>query len=94
MKLGCILLVVCVAFRAMFTDAMKEANLSEIELNGVGAMGLKHVLDYAYTSKLTLTLGVYALTVHHYTVWQSISMEVPYVDQNYVKSVIVRLKPV
>ncbi|ELT88493.1 hypothetical protein CAPTEDRAFT_174860 [Capitella teleta] len=44
-------------FRAMFTDAMLECKQTQIELNGVGALGLKHILDYAYTSKLTLTLG-------------------------------------
>lgn len=41
----------------MFTDAMREATQTEIALNGVGAQGLMHVLDYAYSSKLTLTLG-------------------------------------
>ncbi len=46
-----------VYFRAMFTDAMKESWLEEIELNGVTAVGVQQLLDYAYTSKLTLNLG-------------------------------------
>jgi hypothetical protein len=41
----------------MFTDAMRESTQTEIELNGIGALGLELILDYAYTSKLTLTLG-------------------------------------
>lgn len=44
-------------FRAMFTDEMKESRLSEICLNGVSAEGMKYLLDYAYTSKLALSLS-------------------------------------
>ena len=41
----------------MFTDAMKESQQEEITLNGVTAIGVKHILDYAYSSKVTLSLG-------------------------------------
>ena len=44
-------------FRAMFTDEMKERSLSEICLNGVSAKGLEGLLDYAYTSRLSLNLA-------------------------------------
>ncbi|XP_055379118.1 kelch-like protein 26 [Condylostylus longicornis] len=41
-------------FRAMFTDAMKEANQAEICLKGVTARGIECLINYAYTSKLKL----------------------------------------
>ncbi|CAD7091014.1 unnamed protein product [Hermetia illucens] len=41
-------------FRAMFTEPMKEANQSEIHLNGVTAQGLELFIIYAYTCKLEL----------------------------------------
>lgn len=44
-------------FRAMFTDAMKESRQSEISLNGVTALGIELLLNYAYTSKLELNLA-------------------------------------
>ena len=44
-------------FRAMFTDPMRERNQEEIQLSGVQAQGLELVLDYIYTSKLSLTLA-------------------------------------
>ena len=44
-------------FRAMFTDPMKERNQNEINLSGVDAHGLELVLDYIYTSKLSLNLA-------------------------------------
>ncbi|GIX76485.1 kelch-like protein 26 [Caerostris extrusa] len=44
-------------FRAMFTDAMKESQQSEICLNGVTAEGMRYLLEYAYTSKLGLSLA-------------------------------------
>nr|XP_018918256.1 PREDICTED: kelch-like protein 26 [Bemisia tabaci] len=44
-------------FRAMFTDAMKEARQKEIRLNGVSAAGMRLLLDYAYTSRLSLNLA-------------------------------------
>ena len=44
-------------FRAMFTDPMRERTQEEIQLSGVQAQGLELVLDYIYTSKLSLTLA-------------------------------------
>ena len=44
-------------FRAMFTDPMKERNQNEIQLSGVDADGLELILEYIYTSKLSLTLA-------------------------------------
>ena len=44
-------------FRAMFTDPMRERTQEEIHLSGVQAQGLELVLDYIYTSKLSLTLA-------------------------------------
>lgn len=44
-------------FRAMFTDEMRERGQSEISLNGVSAMGMRCLLDYAYTSRLSLNLA-------------------------------------
>lgn len=41
----------------MFTDAMKESQQSEICLNGVPSEGMKYLLEYAYTSKLSLNLA-------------------------------------
>lgn len=44
-------------FRAMFTDPMLESRQSEICLNGVSAAGMRLLLEYAYTSRLALTLA-------------------------------------
>ncbi|KAK8737119.1 hypothetical protein OTU49_004805 [Cherax quadricarinatus] len=44
-------------FRAMFTDEMRERCQSEICLNGVSAAGLQCLLEYAYTSRLSLNLA-------------------------------------
>lgn len=44
-------------FRAMFTDAMLESRQPEICLNGVSAQGLRCLLEYAYTSRLVLSLA-------------------------------------
>ena len=41
----------------MFTDPMRERTQEEIQLSGVQAQGLELVLDYIYTSKLSLTLA-------------------------------------
>ncbi len=41
----------------MFTGQMKERELAVITLNGVSAVGMQELLDYAYTSTLTLTSG-------------------------------------
>ncbi|RZF35453.1 hypothetical protein LSTR_LSTR013111 [Laodelphax striatellus] len=43
-------------FRAMFTDAMRESRLSEICVGGVPAAGMRLLLDYAYSSRLSLNL--------------------------------------
>lgn len=44
-------------FRAMFTDPMKESTQNLIILNGVTAIGIDLLLEYAYTSKLELNLS-------------------------------------
>lgn len=44
-------------FRAMFTDNMIEARRKEIHLKGMNAKGFLLVLEYAYTSKITLNLS-------------------------------------
>ena len=44
-------------FRAMFTDEMKERCQTEISLNGVSAAGFRCLLEYAYTSRLSLNLA-------------------------------------
>ncbi|KAK1806024.1 hypothetical protein P4O66_013066 [Electrophorus voltai] len=43
-------------FRAMFTGGMKESNQDIIELKGLSARGLKHIIDFAYSSEVTLDL--------------------------------------
>lgn len=42
--------------RAMFTGGMKEASQDVIELKGVSAKGLKHIIDFAYSAEVTLDL--------------------------------------
>ncbi|CAG0892965.1 unnamed protein product [Darwinula stevensoni] len=44
-------------FEAMFTNEMKESKQNKIYLNGITADGLESVLEYAYTSRLLLTLA-------------------------------------
>ncbi|XP_054707830.1 kelch-like protein 26 [Uloborus diversus] len=44
-------------FRAMFTDAMRERGQSEVALEGVTAEGMRYLLEYAYTSRLALSLA-------------------------------------
>ncbi|XP_059093875.1 kelch-like protein 12 isoform X2 [Tigriopus californicus] len=44
-------------FRAMFTDPMRERKQSDILLAGVSAPGVRFLLDYIYTSKLSLSLA-------------------------------------
>ena len=51
--------VLLYGFRAMFTHAMKEQHQDKIELNGVSAIGVDHLIHYAYTSKLTIDLCKY-----------------------------------
>ena len=41
----------------MFTADMKEKEQEVICLNGISAIGMQELLDYAYTSTLTLTSG-------------------------------------
>lgn len=41
----------------MFTDEMRERGQSVIHLNGVSAGGLGCLLEYAYTSRLSLNLA-------------------------------------
>ncbi|TRY57440.1 hypothetical protein DNTS_031427 [Danionella cerebrum] len=43
-------------FRAMFTGGMKESNQTTVELMGLSARGLKHIIDFAYSSEVTLDL--------------------------------------
>ncbi|XP_028671998.1 kelch-like protein 26 [Erpetoichthys calabaricus] len=43
-------------FRAMFTGGMREAQLDSIELKGVSARGLRHIIDFAYSAEVTLDL--------------------------------------
>lgn len=40
----------------MFTDAMKESKQTEISLNGVSAVGIELLLNFAYTGKLDLNI--------------------------------------
>ncbi|XP_072555875.1 kelch-like protein 26 isoform X1 [Paramormyrops kingsleyae] len=43
-------------FRAMFTGGMREASQDTIELKGLSARGLKHIIDFAYSAEVTLDL--------------------------------------
>ncbi|XP_072338534.1 kelch-like protein 26 isoform X2 [Scyliorhinus torazame] len=43
-------------FRAMFTGGMREADQDVIELKGMSAKGLKHIIDFAYSAEVTLDL--------------------------------------
>ncbi|KAJ3599360.1 hypothetical protein NHX12_033323 [Muraenolepis orangiensis] len=43
-------------FRAMFTGGMRESNQDTIELQGLSARGLKHIIDFAYSSEVILDL--------------------------------------
>ena len=40
----------------MFTGGMRESNQDTIELQGLSARGLKHIIDFAYSSEVTLDL--------------------------------------
>ncbi|XP_057192825.1 kelch-like protein 9 isoform X3 [Triplophysa rosa] len=44
-------------FKAMFTGGMKEQELKEIKLHGVSTAGLKNIIEFIYTSRLSLSLG-------------------------------------
>ncbi|XP_036022318.1 kelch-like protein 26 isoform X1 [Onychomys torridus] len=43
-------------FRAMFTGGMREASQAVIQLQGVSARGLRHIIDFAYSAEVTLDL--------------------------------------
>uniref|UniRef100_A0A5F9D3P0 BTB domain-containing protein n=1 Tax=Oryctolagus cuniculus TaxID=9986 RepID=A0A5F9D3P0_RABIT len=43
-------------FRAMFTGGMREVSQDVIELKGVLARGLRHIINFAYSTKVTLDL--------------------------------------
>ncbi|XP_026151044.1 kelch-like protein 9 [Mastacembelus armatus] len=44
-------------FKAMFTGGMKEQEMREIKLHGVTKLGLRSIIDFIYTSKVTLDMG-------------------------------------
>lgn len=44
-------------FKAMFTGGMREQEMREIKLHGVTKLGLKNIIDFIYTSKVSLDLG-------------------------------------
>ncbi|XP_072914739.1 kelch-like protein 13 isoform X4 [Hemitrygon akajei] len=43
-------------FKAMFTGGMKEQDLMCIKLHGVNQIGLKKIIDFIYTAKLSLNM--------------------------------------
>uniref|UniRef100_A0A3Q3XMU9 BTB domain-containing protein n=1 Tax=Mola mola TaxID=94237 RepID=A0A3Q3XMU9_MOLML len=43
-------------FKAMFTGGMKEQEMREIKLHGVTTLGLKNIIDFIYTSEVTLDM--------------------------------------
>uniref|UniRef100_A0A1A8C2Z3 BTB domain-containing protein n=2 Tax=Nothobranchius kadleci TaxID=1051664 RepID=A0A1A8C2Z3_NOTKA len=44
-------------FKAMFTGGMREQGMREIKLHGVNKVGLKNIIDFIYTSKVSLDMG-------------------------------------
>uniref|UniRef100_A0A8D3A6C4 Si:rp71-68n21.9 n=2 Tax=Scophthalmus maximus TaxID=52904 RepID=A0A8D3A6C4_SCOMX len=44
-------------FKAMFTGGMREQDMTEIKLHGVTKLGLKNIVDFIYTSKVSLDMG-------------------------------------
>ncbi|XP_041858448.1 kelch-like protein 9 isoform X1 [Melanotaenia boesemani] len=44
-------------FKAMFTGGMREQEMREIKLHGVTKAGLKNIIDFIYTSKVSLDMG-------------------------------------
>ncbi|XP_026127536.1 kelch-like protein 9 isoform X1 [Carassius auratus] len=44
-------------FKAMFTGGMREQELKEIKLHGVSTVGLKNIIEFIYTSRVSLSLG-------------------------------------
>ena len=43
----------------MFTDDLLESQLDEIHLNGVTALGMKKLINFAYSSKIVIDAGNY-----------------------------------
>ncbi|XP_041066522.1 kelch-like protein 9 isoform X1 [Carcharodon carcharias] len=43
-------------FKAMFTGGMKEQELMSIKLHGISKTGLKNIIEFIYTSKLSLNM--------------------------------------
>ncbi|XP_069744508.1 kelch-like protein 13 isoform X2 [Narcine bancroftii] len=43
-------------FKAMFTGGMKEQELNSIRLHGVNKVGLRNIVEFIYTSNLTLSV--------------------------------------
>ena len=41
----------------MFTDDLLESQLDEIHLNGVTALGMSSLIDFAYSSKIVIDPG-------------------------------------
>uniref|UniRef100_A0A3B4BIB8 BTB domain-containing protein n=1 Tax=Periophthalmus magnuspinnatus TaxID=409849 RepID=A0A3B4BIB8_9GOBI len=44
-------------FKAMFTGGMREQEMTEIKLLGVTKLGLRSIIDFIYTSKVSLDMG-------------------------------------
>ncbi|XP_047457960.1 kelch-like protein 9 [Mugil cephalus] len=44
-------------FKAMFTGGMREQEMREIKLHGVTKLGLKNIIEFIYTSKVSLDMG-------------------------------------
>lgn len=44
-------------FKAMFTGGMREQEMTEIKLHGVTKLGLRNIIDFIYTSKVSLDMG-------------------------------------
>ncbi|XP_029981655.1 kelch-like protein 9 isoform X2 [Sphaeramia orbicularis] len=44
-------------FKAMFTGGMREQEMKEIKLHGVTKLGLRNIIDFIYTSKVSLDMG-------------------------------------
>uniref|UniRef100_A0A667ZLI4 Si:rp71-68n21.9 n=1 Tax=Myripristis murdjan TaxID=586833 RepID=A0A667ZLI4_9TELE len=44
-------------FKAMFTGGMREQDMREIKLHGVTKTGLKNIIDFIYTSRVSLNLA-------------------------------------
>ncbi|MBN3290913.1 KLH13 protein, partial [Polypterus senegalus] len=43
-------------FKAMFTGGMKEQDLRTIKLHGLSCVGLKNIIDFIYTAKVSLNI--------------------------------------